>query len=139
MGKKPAVDPINEDFTQWEDHELKRGSKKGHTKPAPGMIPRACHEELLRRQGTRAQMRMVEELENVTEEYIAIAKGEALVTSERLRAIEGIMNRVLGKAPDKVEISAEEPWMKALQQVVVVPDEDDDVIDLGEDDVLWEE
>lgn len=140
MGTKPAVDPINDDFTEWTNEELRRGAKKGHKAPAPGLIPRACHEELLRRQGTRAHMRMIEELDQVTEEYLAIAKGQALADPSRIRAIEGIMNRVLGKAPERVQISAEEPWMKALKQVIVVPDEDDDVIDIeAEDEILWED
>lgn len=112
-----------DDLSDWSDEELRQGrraSKDGtfDGRP-PKVVPKALHDELIRRTLTNANDKMRENLEDAVQELCTIAVSEAVEAKDRLRAISMILDRVMGKSPEKVEISGQSPWLIALQAGVV--------------------
>lgn len=119
------------DLSDWDDEELRRGQKrdkrgKWSGRP-PRLIPKALHDELVRRTLDAAAEEMRSNLVSAVEALTKIAKDTEVEPKDRLKAITTIMDRVMGKAPDKIEVSATiKPWEEALQGGVVRDIEDDD-------------
>jgi hypothetical protein len=99
----------------------------------PKIVPKALHDELIRRTLLQANELMRENLPAAVEMLVALATNEGVEAKDRLRAISMILDRVMGKSPDKVEISGQSPWLVALQGGIVTmngngahaPEEDD--------------
>lgn len=136
-----------DDLSTWSDEELREGRKRdkngGWQGKAPVVVPKALHDELIRRTLMEANELMREDLVTAVQMLVQIATSEACEAKDRLRAISMIMDRVMGKSPDKVEISGQSPWLVALQAGVVnigngngatADDEEDDI-----DDADWED
>lgn len=132
-------------FSDWDDEELARGQKRSRDgsfrgRP-PKVIPKSCHDELVRRTLENAQNILVDNIQAACTELTKIVKDPEANNSDKLKAIDMIMNRVMGKAPEKVEVTAEmKPWEQALQGGIlrdVKPEED--VIDVTPDDEPWED
>lgn len=112
-----------DDLSDWTDEELRYGRRAGKgecfTGRPPKIVPKAIHDELVRRTLVGANDLMRDHLEEAVRELCAIATSEACEAKDRLRAISMIMDRIMGKSPDKVEISGQSPWLIALQAGVV--------------------
>lgn len=131
----------------WDDEELQYGRRRDKNgnlcgRP-PSFIPKACHDELVRRTLYRASRIMEEGLTDVVEELVNIAKGDSFARQDQVRAINMMLERVMGKPVEHVQLQIEQPWKKALvagivgeaEDIVeaeVVEDDDED------DDVSWE-
>lgn len=127
-----------DDLSDWDDEELREGRRKdkhgGWIGRAPTIVPKALHDELVRRTLLNANELMRDNLEDAVRELVHIATSEACEAKDRLRAISMILDRVMGKAADKVEISGTVPWLMALQGGIVslqdnVAEEDDEDIE----------
>jgi len=107
----------------WDDEELLRGqrrSKNGkfHGRP-PVVIPAALHKELTRRRYSRAHDILADSLVDGAQMLRAIVNDSSAEASDRIRAVELMFNRVLGKPRESVslDLSAESDGPK-WQQVV---------------------
>lgn len=112
-----------DDLSEWDDEELRQGQRRdkngrfqGRT---PKIVPKALHDELVRRTLIQANDIMRDNLEEAVCMLVALAKSPGVEAKDRLRAISMIMDRVMGKSPDKVEISGQSPWLVALQGGIV--------------------
>lgn len=124
-----------EDLSTWDDEELARGQKRGKNgrfNSMPHVIPKYVHDELVRRTLSKAEELMRENLYAAIEALIDIIKGSDTEDKDRIRAIEIIMNRVMGKEPVKVELAAMKTrFEEALDAMLVPTDKDEeDVIDV---------
>lgn len=112
-----------EDLSQWEDEELRMGQKRAKngrfSGAPPKIVPKAVHDELVRRTLANAQNLMRENLETAVQVLVEIIQGQDTEDKDRLRAISMIMDRVMGKAPERVEVSVEKPWMQAITEGIV--------------------
>lgn len=113
-----------EDLSEWSMEELQAGRRLdkngGHRGKDPVVIPKAIHDELTKRTLSNAQQMLRDNLENAVSTLTMIASDESVEPKDRLRAVNMILERVMGKTPEKVEFSGEAPWMIALQKGIVV-------------------
>lgn len=113
-----------EDLSEWDDEELRRGFKKdkhGQFKGRPPkIIPKALHDELVRRTMSKAQELLRDNLEAAVEVLTEIAGDPDCEAKDRLRAAGMIMDRVMGREPQKIEVGGEvPPWQVAIQAGIV--------------------
>ena len=112
-----------EDLTEWDDEEIAHGQRRDRRGkfpgPPPKILPRALHDEMVRRTLSKAQELMRENLVKAVEALTQIATDDLADEKDRLKAIELIMNRVMGKEPQKVEVTAQAKWELALASAIV--------------------
>lgn len=137
----------DEDVSQWDDEELIRGQRRNKNgrwggRP-PKVVPTAVHKELTRRRMSEAYRLLQSNLVEATNVLIDLATDPDVESSVRLKAATTIMERVMGKTPERVELSAVErkPWEDAVQGGIVrIPraaieaTATDDADDLASDD-----
>jgi hypothetical protein len=112
------------DLTEWSEEELVRGqrrSKRGTWEGRPPkVVPKAVHDELVRRKLSQAYELMRDNVVKATGVLIEIATDKEVDAAVRLKAVDMIQNRVMGRAPERVALSIEpEPWLIALRAGVV--------------------
>lgn len=112
-----------DDLSEWSDEELRAGRRRdkhgGWMGVEPKIIPKALHDELVRRTLFQSNELMREDLPEAVRMLVKLATSDAVEAKDRLRAISMIMDRVMGKSPDKVEISGQSPWLLALQGGII--------------------
>jgi len=128
-----------EGMRDWDEEELRRGyrrDKNGNfTGRPPEWIPRECYQELTRRALDSASKKLSDHVEEAVSELIAISTSMDADHKDRLKAIEMILTRVMGKEPIKVDIKTEPAkWEVALNVSIVNDEDDEDVLDEGEDE-----
>lgn len=143
---KTTADLIEEPATihDWDDEELERGQRKAKDgsfrgRP-PTIIPAECHQELTRRVFERANRLMRNNLEEAIHELTRIATSDFSDDNAKIKAIAMMMDRVLGKVPDKVDLKhevAEPAWVKAMKAATVVGEVEsgDDIIDAYSEEI----
>lgn len=128
-----------DDLSEWTDEELRQGQrydKNGRFQgKAPVVVPKVLHDELVRRTLISANDLMRDNLEDAVKMLVKLAKSPGVEAKDRLRAISMIMDRVMGKSPDKVEISGQSPWLIALQAGVVHVNGDDEPTEEDVEDI----
>ena len=111
------------DLSSWTEEELLRGQKRSKTGTWTGrpplVVPTKLHDELVRRKMSVAHDLLRDNLVAATNVLIELATDEAVESGVRLKAASIIMDRVLGKAPDRVSIETTKPWEIALAAGVV--------------------
>ncbi len=116
------------DLAEWDDEELLRGQRKAadgtFVGRPPKLVPKAIHDELVRRTMSSAAEKLRSNLVDATTALTEIATDAEAADADRLRAISMIMDRVMGKTPDRVEVSAEMPWLTAITEGIVSVDDD---------------
>ena len=132
-----------DDLSDWSDEELREGRRRDRNGAwqgvTPKIVPKALHDELVRRTLTSANETMRDNLEEAVRCLVQLATSEAIEAKDRLRAISMIMDRVMGKSPDKVEISGQSPWLVALQGGIVTVDNDATPEEEDVEDADWED
>lgn len=129
-----------EDLSIWSEEELRRGrrmSKRGRWEGrAPAIVPKAVHDELVKRTLDDAQKLMRENLVAAVSVLIELVQDEEVDAREKVKAIDMIMTRVMGKPPEKVEVTGEmKPWEMVLSAGVVRDtSSDDDILILDDED-----
>lgn len=125
VGKGVVETMLNpQDVADWTDEELMQGARRtinGH-RPSriPHVIPTVVYMELVKRMVAKTQHRFAAELEVAVSEHIKIIKNKNTKDSTRLRAIEVIYDRVMGKAPEHVVHHTDDaPWLKMISSAVV--------------------
>ncbi len=100
----------------WDDEELIRGYRRGRNgkfgKP-PKFIAKEIQQEVFRRIVSRGDKRMRAAYLTSIDELTELAHNS---TSDKvkLEAIKELMNRVVGKVPDRVHVAQEQPWEQFL-------------------------
>ncbi len=125
------------DLTTWTEEELLRGQRRnkngGWNGRAPAVVPMAVHDELVRRKMSQAHELLRDNLVAATEVLIELATDEDVESATRLKAATTILDRVLGKAPETVNLELNKPWQIALNAGIVSV-RNTSVIDVTDDD-----
>lgn len=123
----------------WDDEELVRGMRKDKTgifrgRP-PVLVPKALHDEMVRRQMSRAMELLQDNLCAAVEVLVSIATRPTAEDKDRIVAAKLIIDRVLGKTPERVQLNLGDPppWLKALTGGIVSVENEGDVIDVEEE------
>lgn len=113
----------DEDVSGWTEEELvagRRQSKNGtFSGRPPTVVPKKVHDELVKRTLRNAQEHMRQNLEGVVEVLTSIAMASDVPPKDRLKAIQMIMDRVMGKVPDTVNLRPDMPWVQAITDGIV--------------------
>lgn len=129
----------DEDLSIWTDEELRRGQRKSKRgiwegRP-PAIVPKALHDELVKRTLDEAQQLMRDNLLEAVRVLTALVADSSVEPKDRIKAVEIVMNRVMGKAPDKVEVSGEmKPWEVVLQGGIIRDTAEDDDEEIEDDE-----
>lgn len=114
-----------EDLSLWTEEELLRGTRKDKNgkwsgRP-PKIVPKAVHQELVQRRMLDAHSLLGENLVKAVQVLVDIASDKRADAAVRVKAASLIMDRVLGKVPDKVMLTEDpEPtWAKAIRAGMV--------------------
>lgn len=112
-----------DDLSEWDEEELRRGrrrDKNGNFNGRdPVVVPMAVHREMTKRALGDAQRIMQENLVAATTMLTELAISPTVDPKDKLAAIKMIMDRVMGKEVQKVEIGVDAPWQKALSGGIV--------------------
>ena len=123
-----------DDLSDWDEEELVRGQrrdKNGQLRgKQPQMLPVNLHNELVRRRLRRAEGLLRDAVVDAVQALVDIANGSDVEDKDRLKAISMIMDRVMGKAPERIEVKAVKSKMQEAFRAMLVPDDDSDVIDV---------
>lgn len=137
LGKKnTALIRGEETVDDWTYEELLAGRQRnkngGWSGRPPKVVPKVVHDELVRRTIEEGGDLLRGYLVDAIKELNVIIHNKETPSGVKLRAIETVMDRVMGKAPDKVEIKGDSPWVLALTTAIVADDEqppDEDIQD----------
>jgi hypothetical protein len=119
-----------ESLDSWDDEELMRGRRRnkrgGFSGRPPRVVPAALLQELNRRRFSRAYELMAHSLVDAALMLRSIIVDEAVDASDRIRAAEVLMDRILGKPKESVALDVragggERPlYLQAVEQALVV-------------------
>lgn len=113
-----------DDLSDWDDEELMRGQKRARNGTfqgtSPTVVPKALHDELVRRKMSEAHALLRDNLVAATEVLVSLANGKDVDDAVRLRAVTLIMDRVLGKTPETVNVSVQKtPFQTTLDKIFI--------------------
>lgn len=134
-----------EDLSTWDMEELRRGRKRdkngGWQGRDPVIVAKAVHDELVKRTLEKANELLTSNLEEAVKLLADIMKDDQVDAKERLKAIDMIMNRAMGREPQKLEVQADGKWEAAIaHSIVSLPGElVDQHIDNRDEDLDGEE
>lgn len=116
-----------EDLSTWDEEELRRGRKRRSDGTFAGKDPvvvaKAVHDEMVKRTLDEANRILQENLTEGLEILVEIMRDERVDAKDRLKAIEMISNRAMGKEPQKLEVKSEGKWQMALaDSIISMPD-----------------
>lgn len=120
-----------EDLSLWSDDELIRGQRKDKNGRwqgvKPKVVPKAIHDELVRRTLANAKVLFRDNLIDAVQKMVDIMNGADTEPKDALKAAQLIVDRVMGKVPDKIDlVVGEKPrWEAALEDALIVPDDED--------------
>lgn len=128
-----------DDLSTWDEEELRRGRRRGRNGKFQGkdpvVVPKAVHDELVRRTLSEAQTLMRDNLVRAIEVLVEIVDSPQYEAKDRLKAIDMIVERVMGKPKEVIEISGTQKWELALRGGIVPTmdgdaDDEEDIIDV---------
>ena len=98
-----------------DDEELSRGQCRGKdgkfSAIAPKMIPKALHDRMAKQLIVRAQEKFQQGLFGAIDALNEIASGSAYEPADRIKAAGMVIDRVMGKTPDVINMTVEQkPW-----------------------------
>lgn len=142
-----------DDPSEWDDEELSRGRRRNPDTgrfegPDPQMVPTSVQREYLRRITTSVRHKMASGSEEAIEYLLSVMRDGNANQNLRVKVAQDLLDRLGMKAPEQINLTADDerpPWMRALEQIIVVPEEGDEgVIDVeaiepSEDEQLWED
>jgi hypothetical protein len=113
-----------DDLSEWDDEELRRGRKRdkngGWQGRDPVIVPKAVHDELVKRTLSKANKLLTENLEAAVELLTDIMRDPDVDPKDRIKAIDMVMNRAMGREPQRLEIDpGDKPWQLALAHSIV--------------------
>lgn len=124
VGKRnAAIMRGEEDVTMWSDEELIRGQRRDRNgkwggRP-PTVIPAVIHHELVKRRMGEAGRLLNESLVDAVLLLRQVVTDNDADYSDRIKAANIVLERVMGKAPVQVNVTHEPPWAIALQNALI--------------------
>jgi hypothetical protein len=88
-------------------------------RPTAQVVPKAIHDELVKRKMSRAHDLLRDNLYSAVAVLVDIAKDEEAQDSDRIKAAQLIIERVMGKTPERVQLSVAPPWAVALETLIL--------------------
>jgi hypothetical protein len=135
-----------DDLSDWDDEELREGRRRSKNGTfigkKPIVVPKALHDELVRRVMSRAQEQMRDSLMNAVNLLDQVVTDKDADNKDRLAAAKMIIDRVMGKDPVMVNVAVKAKWETAMEDVVArlsdaiettATEDDDDWDDDGDD------
>jgi hypothetical protein len=111
------------DISVWSDEELLRGQRKNKngkwTGRAPVLLPAHLVHELTKRRFQRAHVLLADSLVDCVQMLRAVVNDRRASKSDRIKAAELIMDRVLGKPKESVELDINPGWQSIVAQAIV--------------------
>lgn len=111
-----------DDLSDWDDEELREGRRRSKNGKFEGrkpiVVPKALHDELVRRVMSRAQEKMRDSLMNAVELLDQVVTDTEADNKDRLAAAKMIIDRVMGKDPVMVNVAVKAKWETAMEDVV---------------------
>lgn len=113
-----------EDLSNWDNEEIRKGRRRdkngGWQGRNPVVVPMALHQEAIKRTFEEAKEIFNEGLLPAVRYLTSIVEDENVEPKDKLKAVSMILDRVLGKPIEKIEINTEpEPWEDAVVAAVV--------------------
>lgn len=108
------------DVEDLDDEELAHGyprSVDGSFRGRPKVIPTALHARMRKELFERADRRLSQDLVNIAEFMAKLALNTEIDPKTRLEAGKYVFERVMGKTPSTVQITADAPFMELLQDI----------------------
>ncbi len=115
----------DEDVADWDDEELQRGQRRNKngkwTGRPPKIIPKAVHDELVRRTFSTANQQILNSLEQAVATVTGLLTDPAAEPAVRLKAATFIIERVMGKTPERIslDVGVKAKWQEAMEASVV--------------------
>ena len=141
-----AID-VPESIKEWDMEELRRGRRRDRngkfTGRDPVVVPTNCYREILRRQIREAEVTMAQNLNKGAEALVKIATSPMTENRDKIAAIKLLIERVMGKMPEKLELGGETPLFIGILNGGIVPGPEldplaDDIIDVESTEIEWE-
>lgn len=133
-----AVMRGEDDPATWSLEELKRGRRRskhgGFSGRDPAVVPQAIAREYHKRVLEQVSKRMLDSLDDAVRVLVEIATDPFALDNDKLRAIDMLANRVLGKPAETMKVQANvtvRKWEAAMEDVIILdasPDDDDEPI-----------
>ena len=125
-----------EDLSQWEEEELYRGQRRdkdGHFRGRKAkVVSLAVHREITRRQMQKVQEHLRDNILQAAEALTEMIHNPNVDDGAKVKAITMVFDRVLGKAPEKVEVALAPTQLEEDVEFSIVYDEDDLALPEGE-------
>jgi len=110
------------DLSIWTDEELIRGHKRDvngrWSGRPPKVVPKAIHDELVRRRLSKSGELLKESLLDAVTLLGTVVRDPEAQYSDRIKAASLIIDRVMGKTPERISLQVEPPWSVALRQAI---------------------
>ncbi len=112
----------------WTTEELMMGRRKDRNGKLrgqhPKVVPKIVHDELVKRTLDAAAEKLRSNLSEAVDVLTEIVGDESVDPKERLKAVSMVMDRVMGKSPDRIKVEGGSRWKNALNASIVATDED---------------
>jgi len=138
----------------WDDEELHRGRRRDKngkfTGRDPLVVPTDCYREMMRRQLSKAKLLLVDNLEEACKALTEIIASAGAEDKDKIKAAQLLIDRVMGRNPEHVEVNVKQPLFLGILQGGIVPGplleiearrDDSDIIDaevIDEEALEWE-
>lgn len=121
-------------ITELDDDELSKlrlRNREGNlASSGPRSLPRSFVQSHARELVSRNETKMKEHVLKATQVYIDIIESDTASPADKMKAAEYLQNRVLGKVPDRVQLTAEvKPWQGLVTGILVDDGEKDPVVE----------
>ena len=90
----------------------------------PSYVPKAFHDACIRELLGRGRMLYKENYVKAIEAMTQIANSKTAKEADRIKAATFVIERLEGKVPDKLEISASDPWQQIISGIIAEVDEE---------------
>lgn len=111
------------DVEDLDEEELARGyckDKNGRfTGRPPKVVPRELHDRMRRELLKRGEEVFAQSFVDSIRALADIACSPSVKDADRIRAAQYVVERIAGKVPEKVELSAADPWQTIIDRIVV--------------------
>lgn len=112
-----------EDLSAWSEEELRRGVRKGKDgrfRRAPQVVPKAVHDELVRRKLSRAYDLVKESVYDAVRVLAEIANDDRADPGVRVKAATELLDRGMGKSSQHVALDVAIPRFQNILATAIV-------------------
>lgn len=115
------------DLRQWDDEELLRGQRRSKNGQfhgsAPKVVPTSVHRELTRRRLSKSYELLREDLVAACQLLGTVIRDNKAPYKDRIKASEIVIERVMGRVPEKIDVAIFPSKMEQAFQAMLVPED----------------